>query len=123
MVDPSQEESPSHTWNGYTYPFDYARTSGIVLWEKHVDAILRNIGLTTTVHEPCLYLGIIQGKHVIFKWQGDNFAITAPDERTVNILFDMIDDEHRIPMKCQGYLDMYNIVDVLQAKNYIKISC
>ena len=25
------------------------------LWEKHPDCILRNIGLTITVHEPCLY--------------------------------------------------------------------
>jgi hypothetical protein len=25
-------------------------------------------------------------------------------------------------MKCQGYLDMYNRIDVLQTRNYIKIS-
>ncbi len=27
------------------------------LWEKHADKILREIGLTPTVHEPCLYSG------------------------------------------------------------------
>jgi hypothetical protein len=37
------------------------------LWEKHTDTILRDLGLTSTVHKPCLYSGIIAGKHVIFK--------------------------------------------------------
>jgi hypothetical protein len=32
------------------------------LWEKHADAILRKIGLVPTVHEPCLYFGLINGK-------------------------------------------------------------
>ncbi len=40
-----------------------------------------------------------------------------------NILFVMIDDELQIPMKHQGYLDMYNGVDVKQTKNCIKVSC
>jgi hypothetical protein len=35
----------------------------------------------------------------------------------------MIDNFLIIPMKCQGYLDMYNGIDVLQTRNYIKISC
>jgi hypothetical protein len=53
----------------------------------------------------------------------DDFAIAAPNERTANILLDMIDDELSIPMKWQGYLDVYNGIDVLQTRNYIKISC
>jgi hypothetical protein len=31
------------------------------LWEKHADKILREIGLTPTVHKPCLYSGIFHG--------------------------------------------------------------
>lgn len=92
------------------------------LWEKHADAILRDLGLNPTVHEPCLYSGIIDGKRIIFKRQVDDFAIAAPDERTANILFDMIDDALTIPMKRQGYLDMYNGIDVIQTRDYIKIS-
>jgi hypothetical protein len=34
----------------------------------------------------------------------------------------MFDDELTISMKCQGYLDMYNDIDIMQMKNYIKIS-
>ena len=92
------------------------------LWEKHADSILQGLGLTPTVHEPCLYSGVVDGKRVIFKRQVDDFAIAAPDERTANILLDLIDDELLIPMKRQGYLDMYNGIDVLQTRDYIKIS-
>jgi hypothetical protein len=53
----------------------------------------------------------------------DDFAIAAPDERTANILLDKIDDELFIPMKCQGYLDMYNGIGVAQTRDYIKVSC
>ena len=93
------------------------------LWEKHADAILRDCGLTPTVHEPCLYSGMINGHRVIFNWQVDDFAIAAPNEHTANVLFNMIDDKLTIPMKRQGYLDMYNGIDVVQTRHYIKISC
>ncbi len=35
---------------------------------------------------------------------------------------DLIDDKLCIPIKRQGYLDMYNGVDILQTKHYIKLS-
>jgi len=92
------------------------------LWEKHPDSILQDIGMTPTVHEPCLYSGTINGKRTLLKRQVDDFAIAAPDERTANILLDLIDDELSIPMKRQGYLDMYNGIDVIQTRDYIKIS-
>ncbi len=36
------------------------------LWEKHIDQILLDIGLTPTIHKPCIYLGLILGKRVLF---------------------------------------------------------
>jgi hypothetical protein len=92
------------------------------LWEKHTNSILQDIGMKPKVHEPCLYSGVIDGKRVLLKRQVDDFAIAAPDERTATILLDLIDDELSIPMKRQGYLDMYNGIDVLQTRDYIKIS-
>ncbi len=89
------------------------------LWEKHADSILQDIGLTPTVHKPCLYSGIINGSRVLLKQQVDNFAIAAPDESAANILLDLIDNEVSIPMKRQGYLDMYNGIDVLQTRDYL----
>ncbi len=76
-----------------------------------------------TVHEPCLYSDIIDGKHVIFKCQVDDFAIAAPDKRTADILLNMLDDRLSIPIKHQGYLDMFNGINVTKTCNYIKIDC
>ena len=87
------------------------------LWEKHADSILQDLGLTPTVHKPCLYSGIINNQRVIFKRQVDDFAIAAPNERTANILLDMIDDNLSIPIKRQGLLDMFNGID--QTQDYI----
>ena len=93
------------------------------LWEKHADAILRELGLTPTIHEPCLYSGVINGKRIIFMRQVDDFAIAAPDAHTADLLLDMLDDKLSIPIKRQGHLDMYNGVDILQTHHYIRLSC
>jgi hypothetical protein len=92
------------------------------LWEKHADEILRDIGLMPTAHEPCLYSGTINSQWVLFMRQVDDFAIAAPDAQTSDILMDMIDDRLKIPIKRQGYLDMYNGIDILQTRYYIKIN-
>ena len=91
------------------------------LWEKHTDAILRELGLTPTVHGPCLYSGTADRKRVIF--MRDDFAIAAPNERTLDILLDMIDEKLSIPLKRQGLFDMYYGIDILQTKDYIKVDC
>jgi hypothetical protein len=90
------------------------------LWEKHADTILCELGLTPTVHEPCLYSGIIDVKHIVFMRQVDDFAIAAPDQQMANILLDMLDNKLTMPIKCQGLLDMFNGVDVIQTRNYVK---
>jgi hypothetical protein len=92
------------------------------LWEKHADKILRDIGLTPTVHEPCLYSGVINNNRVLSMWQVDDFTIAALDKITSKILMDIIDNKLKIPIKQQGYLDMYNGVNVLQTWHYIKIN-
>ena len=93
------------------------------LWEKHADAILRDIGLIPTVHEPCLYSGMINWKRIVFMRQVDDFAIAAPDQHTADILMDLLDEQLTMPIKRQGLLDMFNGVDVVQTKHYIKIDC
>jgi hypothetical protein len=92
------------------------------LWEKHADEILRKIGLTPTIHEPCLYSGNVNSKRVLFLRQVNDFAIAAPDAHTSEILMDLINNRMKKPIKQQGYLDMYNGVDVLQTRYYIKIN-
>ncbi len=92
------------------------------LWEKHASKILREIGLVPVVHEPCLYLGIFNGQRVLFMQQVDNFVIAATDAKTSGILMDLIDDCLKIPIKRQGYLDMFNGVNVHWTRYYIKIN-
>jgi hypothetical protein len=50
------------------------------LWEKHANAILQDLDLTPTIHEPCLYSGTINGNQIIFKRQVDDFTIAALDK-------------------------------------------
>jgi hypothetical protein len=69
------------------------------LWEKHADVILQELGLTPTTHEPCLYFGTIDRKCIVFIFQVDNFAIGAPNQRTANILMDMLDEKLTMPIK------------------------
>ncbi len=62
------------------------------LWEKHADAILCKIGLQPTTHEPCLYLGLINGNRVLFLRLVDDFAVACSDKSTANSLFDLLDN-------------------------------
>jgi hypothetical protein len=93
------------------------------LWEKHADRILCDIGLKPTIHEPCLYSGLIDGQQVLFMHQVDNFVVAFPDEHTANILFDMIDDCLTFPMKQMGLINLFNGLNIEQTHDYIKISC
>jgi hypothetical protein len=76
-----------------------------------------------TIHEPCIYLGLILGERVLFMRQVDDFAISAPSQQIANHLLDLIDNKLSIPMKCQGLVLLYNGLDILQTRDYIKVSC
>jgi hypothetical protein len=55
--------------------------------------------------------------------QVDDFAILAPSQWIVNHLLDLINDKLSIPMKRQGLVTLYNGLDILQTRDYIKVSC
>eukprot|EP00804_Cyclotella_cryptica_P009461 CCRYP_017762-RA/>CCRYP_017762-RA protein AED:0.40 eAED:0.40 QI:0/-1/0/1/-1/1/1/0/256 len=85
------------------------------LWEKHCDKILRSLGFTPMVHEPCLYSGIIAHEKVYFKRQVDDFAIACTNDHIATIIYDAIDEQLHIPIKRQGLLTLYNGLDVHQS--------
>jgi hypothetical protein len=93
------------------------------LWEKHADKILRSIGLRPNIHEPCLYSGHISNTRVLLLRQVDDFCIAAPTQSIANHIFDLIDEHLTIPLKRLGLVDLFNSVDILQTKHYVKISC
>jgi hypothetical protein len=49
------------------------------LWERHVNAILEDLGFVPTTHEPCIYRGNIDGHSVLFLRQVDDFAMAVDD--------------------------------------------
>jgi hypothetical protein len=93
------------------------------LWEKNIDQIRCDIGLTPTIHEPCIYSGHILSKRILLMLHVDDFAISAPSQRIANHLLDLINDKLTIPMKQQGLVTLYNGLDILQTRDYIKVSC
>jgi hypothetical protein len=64
----------------------------------------------------------MDGEKVYFKRQVDDFAIACKEERTANIIFDAIDSALQMPIKRQGLVTLFNGLDVLQSRWYIKIS-
>ncbi|KAL7488575.1 hypothetical protein ACHAW6_014165 [Cyclotella cf. meneghiniana] len=93
------------------------------LWEKHINKILRvHLGFIPTVHEPCIYRGEIDGERVLFKRQVDDFLLGAKSVTTANKVWDLIDQQLRMPMKRQGLVSMYNGLDILQSRWYVKVS-
>ncbi|KAL7509705.1 hypothetical protein ACHAXN_011946 [Cyclotella atomus] len=93
------------------------------LWEKHIDRIIRKHGFKPTIHEPCLYIGYVRGERCIFKRQVDDFALATENEDTAQHFFDILDDELTMPMKRLGLITLFNGVDVVQSKYFVKISC
>jgi len=66
----------------------------------------------------------VEGEHVLLKRQEvDNFAIASCTQYTCNLLLDMINDKFVLPLKRLSLVDLFNSLDVLQTREYIKISC
>lgn len=92
------------------------------LWEKHINKILiKRLGFTHTIHEPCLYSGNVAGNRVLIKRQVDDFAVATIDNDTATTVFDNIDSHLRLKMRRQGLIHMYNGLDIKQSRWYIKI--
>lgn len=92
------------------------------LWEKHIDELLRKMGLTPSIHEPCLYSGYYKGQHVLFLRQVDDFAISAANPSTCNQLIDEINTHMKNKIHKLGTLTRFNGVDIEQTRQYVKIS-
>ncbi len=55
--------------------------------------------------------------------QVNDFAISAPSQRIANHVLDLIDDKLTIPMKRQGLVILYNGLNIIQTRDYIKVLC
>jgi len=93
------------------------------LWEKHIDKILRDLGLKPATHEPCFYSGTFDGKRVLFLRQVDDFAVAAADKNTAMDLITAINAKMRIEVKHLGRIDRFNGMDIHQTRHFVKITC
>jgi hypothetical protein len=93
------------------------------LWEWLLDRLLLDMGFTPTIHEPCLYSGLIDGQEVLFMWQVNDFAVAAPTEQNANRVFNMLNNRLMFPMKCMGLISLFNGLDIAQTADFVKISC
>jgi KUP system potassium uptake protein len=92
------------------------------LWEKWCDKMVKDLKFSPTTHEPCLYHGFIKGHKCYFKRQVDDFELAAPNHEIANFFYDEVDDFLTMPIKRQGIVTLFNGIDILQSRQYIKIS-
>ena len=92
------------------------------LWAKHADKIIKKLNLKNTGHEPCLYSGSYKGSRVLLKRQVDDFETATEDPLVTDMVFDEVDEYLTFPLKRMGLVSLFNGVDVLQTRDYIKIS-
>ena len=93
------------------------------LWEKHIDAILQDMGFTPTRHEPCLYRGLVKGELVFFLRQVDDFSVAASSPETCSSIIRYIDSKMSLDVKDLGLISRFNGMDIHQTKYYVKITC
>eukprot|EP00804_Cyclotella_cryptica_P028043 CCRYP_003898-RC/>CCRYP_003898-RC protein AED:0.34 eAED:0.35 QI:0/-1/0/1/-1/1/1/0/486 len=92
------------------------------LWEKWCDKMIKTHHFTPTTHEPCLYTGIWHGEKCYFKRQVDDLSLQRQQYNWRTCFYDAIDDHLTMPIKRQGMVTLFNGIDVLQSRYYIKLS-
>jgi hypothetical protein len=93
------------------------------LWEKHIDRIVRDMNFAPTRHEPCLYRGNYKGQTVLFLRQVDDFAVAAKDKSICSTINAHINKKMSMDVKDLGVISRFNSMDILQTRDYIKITC
>jgi len=93
------------------------------LWSIFIDDIIRNrqIGLTPTTHEQCLYFGTFNNEKVYFLRQVDDFSVASKTKATCDKLILEISKHLTAPLKNLGVVDRFNGVQIEQNNRYIKI--
>jgi hypothetical protein len=92
------------------------------LWEKHIIKILDNLGFKSTTHKKCMYQKTIDGEKVLSSYQLDGFAVVCCDEAITKEVIQQVGARLTVPLHDLGILKKFNGVDILQTRDYIKIS-
>jgi len=98
------------------------------LWEEHISAILEKVGFKNTTHEKNIYTGKFCGEKVLLVRQVDDFALGCHQESTAKSVYADIGtkltlrNEAEAPFEYLGLVDSFDGYDVLQTRDYIKLS-
>jgi hypothetical protein len=98
------------------------------LWEEHLTKILHELGFTSTTHERNIYTARINDVPVLLLCQVDDFALATPDPSIADALYTAIGAKLQLPGEVkppfvnEGLMTSFNGLDVLQTRDYLKIS-
>ena len=95
------------------------------LWALLIDKVIQQLNLKPCTHEPNLYYTTDYkgtGKTVLFLRQVDDFAISCQDKDTARDVIESINNEMTIDVKELGMISRFNGVDILQSRNFIRLS-
>ena len=113
--------------DGYVLPVKHAlqgHPESPRLWEKHITQILTDLGYTATTHERCLYYKTTDdGKLILIIRQVDDFAVASTDTALCKSEISKIGEELLVPLNHLGLIKKFNGVDILQTRDYVKVSC
>jgi len=98
------------------------------LWEEHISAILEDIGFKNMMHEKNIYTGQFCGEKVLLVRQVNNFALGCRQESNAKSVYAKIGakltlhNEAEVPFEYLGLVDSFDGCDVLQTRDYVKLS-
>jgi hypothetical protein len=98
------------------------------LWEEHITAILSKIGFTATTHERNIYSANLHGHKVLLLRQVDDFALSTNDSAVATEVYDAIGKALQLPgeptppFEQLGLVSAFNGVDLVQTRDYIKLT-
>jgi hypothetical protein len=94
------------------------------LWHKHTDKNLKDkLGFTATTHETCIYQNKVDGDLVILLCQVDDFSIASTNPAHREKIRHDIEARMQNPLHDLGIIKRFNGIDILQARDFVKISC
>ena len=93
------------------------------LWEQHINTILTTLGWTACKHEQCVYHIIFRSTKMFLLRQVDDFAISCADASMAGEMFTLIGNKLQVPLHQLGVITMFNGINILQSRQFIRISC
>jgi len=113
--------------DGYVLPVNHAlqgHPESPRLWEKHINGILMRMGFKHTTHERCIYYKTTAlGEFVLILRQVDDFSIASMTQMLSDSIIEEIGDNMIVPLNRLGLIKKFNGVDILQTRDYVKVSC